>query len=160
MNKGICTGWFGMVYISLVAIASTIITNVLSFKKMKVALVVYSLAYIFIMVWSAFVLGFYWANNDFDTPLINLVFYSTLFDAVSSLSIFQQNALMLVVTLAILLVAVCLAAAFSGGRVLATKAQNARLKIRSKKSGMLGICCFNNKLRVGKIYLRLCRFNC
>lgn len=149
-----------MVYISLVAIASTIITNVLSFKKMKVALVVYSLAYIFIMVWSAFVLGFYWANDDFDTPLINLVFSSTLFDAVSSLSIFQQNALTLVVTLAILLVAVCLAAAFSGGRVLATKAQNARLKIRSKKFGLLGICCFNNKLRVGKIYLRLCRFNC
>ena len=149
-----------MVYISLVAIASTIITNVLSFKKMKVALVVYSLAYIFIMAWSAFVLGFYWANNDFNTPLINLVFSSTLFDAVSSLSIFQQNALMLVVTLAILLVAVCLAAAFSGGRVLATKAQNARLKNNSKKSSMLRVCCFNNKLRVGKIYIRLCKFIC
>ncbi|MGN1039990.1 MAG: hypothetical protein ACI4QL_01015 [Candidatus Fimimonas sp.] len=149
-----------MVYISLVAIASTIITNVLSFKKMKVALVVYSLAYIFIMAWSAFVLGFYWANDDINTPLINLFFFSTLFDAVSSLSIFQQNSLMLVVTLAILLVAVCLAAAFSGGRMLATKAQNARLKNHSKKSSMLRVCCFNNKLRVGKIYLRLCKFIC
>lgn len=147
-----------MLYILLVAIASTVIANALFYRKMKVALVVYCLAYFFIATWSALILGFYWASNGVSLTISQLL-GNTLFEALENLSIFQQSTLILLTASSIWLAAVCLAGAFLGGQAIAQKAQKkVVLNTHLTRNDNL-INTTKVEKHCYKIYLRLCRFN-
>jgi len=152
-----------MAFIVAIAVLSTVALEVLAHKKMKVALFVYGVAYVFIITWAAMVLGVCAATEtDFRdwsaVPNFRNWGDVSVFHAIGSLPIYKQGALIIVIAIAVIFTLSCLATVYTVKRVV-KKIWKGKFeeKVDCKKSNLY--CILRRKFAFEqKIYLRLCRF--
>jgi len=152
-----------MAFIVAIAVLSTVALEVLAHKKMKVALFVYGVAYVFLIAWAAMVLGMCAATEtDFRgwSAVPNFQDWEdvSVFHAISTLNIYEQSALAIMVAVSIIFTLSCLATVYTVKRVV-KKIWKGKFeeKVDCKKSNLY--CILRRKFAFEqKIYLRLCRF--
>jgi len=152
-----------MAFIVAVAVLSTVALEELARKRMQVALFVYSVAYVFLIAWAAMVLGMCAATEKSISGWAAIPNFQdwkniSVFHAISTLSVFEQSALVVMIAVAIVFALSCLATVYKVKRVVKkfhNTQPNEKLYIKNfNLSSMFG----RNFAHKHKIYLCLCRF--
>ena len=154
-----------MLYIILISLASIAIVHILSKKSMRVALVAYSIGYVTLMAWFAFVIGNYIYTESLtrvDVMGVGEAMTTNFAEAVNAMSVFSCNTLIVLIGAEISLTIIALCWVFLCGRelTLAIKEFISKRTKYLKSSNSDKHVVYIPTAQIGhydKIYLRLCR---